>query len=356
MADPTTIVTGHLNRDVDKDAVILVVKNAEPLVIGGLAAMAEATGNVEFADDTAGLLPVGVVAEGKYGNNDTLTGNVGGTVSVKSRGGAIIKSVTVTGVASIADISKYVYATDGQTMSLTPTAEELPIGVVTAYIDRNIADVYLFNMIESRTNVGVMGVVNAIDETTGVADAGKIIKTRSDGLLDDSFLVPEVVLESELIGSTVGVADANKPIKTDATGKLHKSFLPDNLDAAYISFGTFPARSLRVNAAISMHVALRDMTIVSFHAQIRGGDAGMGSGSSTVAISVAGVPTTGGVVSLAFGDFNFNPGAVKDGTAITGGNNVTAGQALTAVSSTIDAAWSDCPGATFEIYALVNYT
>src|SRR5579862_2763900 len=59
----------------------------------------------------------------------------------------------------------------------------------------------------------------AIAVTGGPADAGKLIKTSSAGVLDLSFLPP-------IIATSVGAADAGKLVKTASTGVLDLSFLP----------------------------------------------------------------------------------------------------------------------------------
>lgn len=58
--------------------------------------------------------------------------------------GEIRPSLAVSGVASIADVGRLVYASTDNDFTLTPTARPDPIGVVTKYRSSGVADVYRF--------------------------------------------------------------------------------------------------------------------------------------------------------------------------------------------------------------------
>lgn len=59
----------------------------------------------------------------------------------------------------------------------------------------------------------------AIAVTTGVADAGKLVKTAPSGKLDLTFLPP-------IISASGGATDADKLVKTNISGKVDLTFLP----------------------------------------------------------------------------------------------------------------------------------
>ena len=146
MADPTSV----LNRtySVDPSRVTRVIKNAEALVTGALLAHNQALGKCEFADDAASLLPIGVCVGQKDGNNLLLTGDSGGNYSAVARGSIVLENVSVTGVSAITDAGKLVYATDGQTLTLTKPSVGVAYGIVTAWRTSTYCDVYLFSFIE----------------------------------------------------------------------------------------------------------------------------------------------------------------------------------------------------------------
>lgn len=148
MADPTSIVTKFSSYDVDKQRYALTIKNSEALVHWALASLNRSLGKVEFADDASDLVPAGLILGEKNGA-ETLTGDSGGTYGAVVRGGIILKNVSVTGASAITDISKFVYATDGQTLTLTKPSVGVPQGIVVGWYATTYCDVYLFDMVES---------------------------------------------------------------------------------------------------------------------------------------------------------------------------------------------------------------
>jgi hypothetical protein len=56
--------------------------------------------------------------------------------------------VSVTAASAITDVGRLVYATDGQTLSLTKPAVGVPYGIVTQWHSSTTCDVYLFGFIE----------------------------------------------------------------------------------------------------------------------------------------------------------------------------------------------------------------
>ena len=95
---------------------------------------------------------------------------------------------------------------------------------------RDFTGIVRYNNVKTFTNIldiVTKGYVDsvlpaAIDVTTGVADAGKVVKTDAAGVIDSSFLpVP--------ISTTSGVTDANKIIKTNGAGLTDITFIPQSL-------------------------------------------------------------------------------------------------------------------------------
>jgi len=144
MADPTSVLTRSFKDDVSRFEG--TIKSAEALVIGGLIAVNQSTGKVQFMDDAQYLMPVGVAVKQKDGDNDNLTGDAGGTYGVVTRAGIVLENVSVTGASAITDLFKLVYATDGQVMSLTRPTTGLPIGFVKKWNATTYCNVQLFSL------------------------------------------------------------------------------------------------------------------------------------------------------------------------------------------------------------------
>jgi hypothetical protein len=147
MADPTVHVKEFNSYNFYPNRLINLIKTAEPLVTQGLAMIDITTGKVEFADDAENLIPMGVVLGQANGLNEKLTGD--GTSKVVTLSGVVLSNVTVTGVTGITDIGKYVYATDGQTMTITKPASAVPIGVITEHVTGTYCNVYLLSLVDS---------------------------------------------------------------------------------------------------------------------------------------------------------------------------------------------------------------
>lgn len=146
MADPTAFVSkfGQVSQDPARSE--FPIKDTEALQVNALSAVNLSTGKTEFADDAASLLPNGMVVAANPGNiEESYTGNSGGTNKSVSRGNLILENVSVTGVTAITDVGKLVYATDGQTLTLTRPTTALPVGYVRAWRATTYCDVFLFD-------------------------------------------------------------------------------------------------------------------------------------------------------------------------------------------------------------------
>jgi hypothetical protein len=148
MADPTALVTALQNYIADKDRREFIIKSSEALVPYGLGALNRSTGLVEFMDDADDLVPSGLILGSSDGDVDHLTGD-GSTYKAVLRGGLVSENVSVTGVSAVTDLGKLVYATDGQTMTLTRPTTGLPVGVIVNYRTSTYCDIYLFSFAES---------------------------------------------------------------------------------------------------------------------------------------------------------------------------------------------------------------
>lgn len=151
MADPTSALNfGSRPFSLVDGRHTFVIKNAEPLVLNAFVMVDKTTGLVEFAESSSNnLIPVGLVNSAFNGiNNSTyLTGNAGGTNKVNVQGKIKIQ-YPVTGATAITDIGKGVYATDGQTLTLTVPAAGLPVGIVTNWISGTTCEIHLFDFEE----------------------------------------------------------------------------------------------------------------------------------------------------------------------------------------------------------------
>ena len=141
MADSTT----NLDYGMEYyDTVIAKIKTDEALVVDGYASIAPATGLLENGDDTASLIPVGLVV-GSVNRDNTTTGLTGdGTIKAVVKSGRMIKSKAVTGATAITDYGKKVYVTDNQTYTLTKPTTAIPVGWVKAWISATLCDIQLF--------------------------------------------------------------------------------------------------------------------------------------------------------------------------------------------------------------------
>lgn len=147
MADPTSAISlGNNPYSIDINRREFVIKTSEALVRNALVSLDNSTGKVEFADDAANLIPCGLLESPSDGDNSHLTGN--GTYKAVVVGGIVVRWA-VTGATAITDIGKFVYATDGQTLTLTQPTTGLPHGIVVNWISSTTCDVYLFDYLEA---------------------------------------------------------------------------------------------------------------------------------------------------------------------------------------------------------------
>ena len=149
MADPTAKVSALNSTTIDTSRVDNIIKNAEALVIQGIAAIDVSTGKLEFADDLKNLVPAGMIISATDGINDHLTGNSGQTYRAITQGNFILRKVSVTGVTAITDTGSLVYMTDGQTFTLTKPVCGVPYGIVVGWYSTTYVDVYLFSFVDA---------------------------------------------------------------------------------------------------------------------------------------------------------------------------------------------------------------
>ena len=153
MADPTSAINmGSKPYKLNEGRYEFIIKTSEALVLNSLVSMDISTGKIEFADDANNLVPCGMLEYPSDGLVAHLTGD--GTYKAIVKGG-IIQCWAVTGATAKTDIGKPVYATDGQTLTLTKPTTGLPHGFVVDWISSTNCDVYLFSFAESIANLNM---------------------------------------------------------------------------------------------------------------------------------------------------------------------------------------------------------
>jgi hypothetical protein len=154
MADPTARVSSFGASSIDYNRLEAVIKNSEALVQNALLAIDTSTGLVEFMDDAKNLMPVGQVINSWDGIADNLTGDGSTKKSVSCAARILVGSdgnqngVSVAGATALTDFGKLVFATDGQTLTLTRPSCGLPVGFVIKWMSSTYCHVYLFSIPE----------------------------------------------------------------------------------------------------------------------------------------------------------------------------------------------------------------
>lgn len=149
MADPTAHVSKFNTFEVYVNIQSFVIKTSEALVTQSIGMLDLSTGLVEFGDDSSNLTPLGLVTGESQGLNEYLTGD--GTRKAITKGDIILVNVSVTGASAITDVGKNVYATDGQTLTLTKPATGVPVGLVVNWRTSTYCDVYMFSLYSGLT-------------------------------------------------------------------------------------------------------------------------------------------------------------------------------------------------------------
>lgn len=118
--------------------------NAVVAFSGALIGLDMATGRAVLWSDSAGVLFLGLNLTKKTGDT---TNHVEAEINCS---GPVEKKASVSGVASIANVGDLVYATDDNTLTLTPTVNVGPIGEITRWYVSTTCDVKLFTPDEYR--------------------------------------------------------------------------------------------------------------------------------------------------------------------------------------------------------------
>lgn len=143
MADPTALVNRSVENEISANRLQGLIKTSEDLKLGALAGMLYGAGTVEFGDDVADVIPVGLVHGQPLGDNSKLLGD--GTNEVVTKAGDVLKEVSVVGVTAITDTFKPVWATDGDTLTSTAPANGTPLGFIKKWHTGTSCDVQLFS-------------------------------------------------------------------------------------------------------------------------------------------------------------------------------------------------------------------
>lgn len=146
MANSTDNIQRSVKSELGKNTFEGTIKTSEVLVVGGFVNFDVSAGVVVNASDTAGDYPVGVVETASDGDNSStgLTGD--GTKTVVCKCGHILENVSVTGASAATDTFDKVYATDNQTLTLTPNSNNGPHGIVHKWRSSTYCDVLLFDL------------------------------------------------------------------------------------------------------------------------------------------------------------------------------------------------------------------
>lgn len=150
MANPTQTITRNFKADVGR--VEVPIKNGVVLTVGAFVAIDKTIARLDFMEDNANLVPAGILVGQAQGDNTNLIGDVAGSVSAIARGGIVLEKVSVIGVSAVTDRLKLVYATDGQTLTLTPAVNAEAVGYIDKWISGTVCDVYLFSPAENKLN------------------------------------------------------------------------------------------------------------------------------------------------------------------------------------------------------------
>jgi hypothetical protein len=147
MADPTGVVSLVSADTLAANRHFAPIKDAEALQVGGHISVDKTTGKQEFSKAGSNLIPAGFVVSSLFGDNtNRLTGDSSGDNKSVATGSQVFE-VDVTGASGITDVTKYVYAVDGQTFTLTPQ-NGIPVGYVFRWISGTKCAVYFFSFKE----------------------------------------------------------------------------------------------------------------------------------------------------------------------------------------------------------------
>lgn len=186
MSDPTIALTPKTNASNLGSEGKAKLVSAEALVVGGFVGELYGVGELQFLADEPGAWPVGRVVGPTKGTSLTGTNTNDETdVGAAFRGDEVVVGIAVTGVASYADKGKPVYATDGQTLTLTrPGDDAIACGFVWDKVrddTTTTCDVFVFGKATSWMLASAGGnkrrIVLATLPMASIADTSKITHT-----------------------------------------------------------------------------------------------------------------------------------------------------------------------------------
>ena len=117
-----------------------VVNDTVQIYTGALVGIDTDTGYLELWADNADYLFKGVAERNVLG--DLVVATVPPEAEVNEQG-LILVNVSVTGVTAIANVGDDVYATDDDTLTLTPTSNTKPVGHIVRWNSTTFCDVEL---------------------------------------------------------------------------------------------------------------------------------------------------------------------------------------------------------------------
>lgn len=147
MADPTDLVQHEEESDLTANVLEAIIKTSQKIVIGGYAGLDITTGTLEFMKDDANIYPVGrfeTHSEKGIATSHEITGD--GIKTAITQAGRLLKEKSVVGASGVGDTFSEVYASDGQTLTLTPPSNVYPIGYIKKYRSGIICDVQMYSL------------------------------------------------------------------------------------------------------------------------------------------------------------------------------------------------------------------
>lgn len=128
---------------VDRFSKKALLKTSVDAYIRRFASIETATGKLQSANAASGFRPAGYFADEARGLPEYKTGD--GTIKWVSHGEKVLKGLTVAGLTSVAQEGSPVWATDNQTLTMTPQVDALPAGYVHEFVESGVGDIYFYS-------------------------------------------------------------------------------------------------------------------------------------------------------------------------------------------------------------------
>lgn len=164
----TTVDINYKTRDRGRQRYLL--KNAVQVYRGSLIIFKPATGYADKLTDASGHVFKGLAVKAALGD----TGATPVAEVIVDETGVVLEQVTVTGASAITDPHAKVYATDDQTLTLTPTTYLRAVGRVVKWYSSTTCDVQLFTPEEYAAQTLAADIAALTDNSGGATADGTI--------------------------------------------------------------------------------------------------------------------------------------------------------------------------------------